>query len=111
MVGVHLVGHKVGSHRIGVDMVVYLRQLSFGTPTDGLLLFGLQSLEFLYDEDFELMANPHGKLEGNVLMGIGTTVTAGFGLQADSIGTGNKLLDTYLESVQPRLTIIVANSP
>ena len=103
MIGIYFFGYKIGSDCIGVDMIVNLRQLSFGTPSNGFLFFLFQSLELLDDKNLELRTNPHGKLKGNILVSIGAAVTSCFGLQADGIGASDKLLDTYLKTVQTGL--------
>lgn len=103
MIGIYFFGYKIGSYCIGVDMIVNLRQLSFGTPSNGFLFFLFQSLELLDDKNLELRTNPHGKLKGNIRVSIGTAVTSCFGLQADGIGVRDKLLDTYLKNGSNRL--------
>ena len=100
VVGIHLGRDKVGTDGIGVDMVVYLRQLSFGAPANGFLLLGLQALELFDKIELELHRYPVGKLEGNVGNGVGAAITSCLRNKAYGIGGGNPLCGRQCEGVQ-----------
>ena len=85
-------------------MIVDLRELAFGVPADSFLFLFLQALELLDDENFELRTNPHGKLEGDILVGIGATISSCFGLKTNGVGPGNELFDANLEPIESGLT-------
>ena len=80
--------------RVSVDAVVDFRQRALETPFQrwSAGLFILEPLKLLDEIELELGAEPGAQLEGDVAVGIGATLPAGFGVQAD----GARGLDAFL---------------
>jgi hypothetical protein len=95
--------------RVRVDAVVDFSQRALKTPFQrcGAGLFILESLELLDEIELELRAEPGAELEGNVAMGVGATVSAGLGMQADGTRGLDPLLCRQIETIAPGL---VSNS-
>jgi len=91
--------------RIGVDAVVDLGQVAANVPAQllGLGFFEAQPLKFFDEVELELHRDPGGKLEGNVLVRVGASVTPGAGADTHSSGFLNPLLRGEDEAVQARL--------
>jgi len=53
---------------------------------------------------FELGADPHAEFESKIFVGVGASVAACLGHQADGIGFGHPLLDADFVAVQTGLT-------
>ena len=92
-----------------MDAVVDFGQCALETPFQRCRprLFILESLELLDEVELELGAEPGAELEGNVAVGKGATVPAGFGVQADGARGFDPLLCRQIETIAPGL---VSNS-
>ena len=85
---------------VGVNPVVDLGKIAPDVPAELFAFLFLEPLELLDQVELELDGYPGRELEGDVLMGEGTAVAAGFGNDADGVrffdpllgGSGVKLL-------------------
>ena len=100
----HLLRDEVLLDGVGVDAVVDLRQLALCRPTYLLLLSIFQTLELANEIDLKLGTYPHGKLESNVLVGVGAAVASGLRDDADGMCLLRPFLGTQTETVQTGLT-------
>src|SRR6266699_228327 len=93
-------------HRVGMDALIQLRQSAVEIPREreAAVLVFLQALEFPDQVDFELRADPHAELKGDVLVGVSAAVAPSGGFQANSLRFLHPLLDAQLVAVEPGLT-------
>ena len=91
--------------RIGVDAVVDLREGALEVPIElqAVVFVVLEPLKFFDEVELELHRDPGGKLEGNVLVRVGASVTPGAGADTHGSGFLNPLLRGEDEAVQARL--------
>ena len=88
---------------IGTNPVVNLGEFPLCRPANEFLLFFLEALEFTDEVYFEFRADPHGKLKGDVLVGICSTISASLGNNADGMGFFRPFLGAKPEIVETRL--------
>ena len=88
---------------IGVNAVINLSQIAANIPAQGFSFIFLEALKLLDEIELELNGNPRGKLKGDVLMGIGSAITARFGNNANRAGFFDPLLGGQGEAVESRL--------
>ncbi len=91
---------------VGVEAVVDLGQSAIEIPSERetSVFILLEPLEFLDEVNLELRADPHPKLEGDVVVGVSAAVTPSRRPQSDGVGFLHPFLDTELVAVQPGLT-------
>ena len=61
-----------------MDAVIDLGQISLDVPAKLFHFLGLESFKFFDQIDFELRADPHAELKGNVFVGICTAYLPAF---------------------------------
>lgn len=89
---------------IGMYPVIDLGEISLDIPAKLFHLLGLEPFKLLDQIDFELRADPHTELEGNVLVGICPAVSSSLRFEANRTGLFYPLLDTEFVAVQTSLT-------
>jgi len=104
--GGNLDGDQVSLDSIGVDTVVDLGKGAVEIPGKGetAVFVFLKALEFFDEVDFELGANPHPELKGDVVMSVGATIASRSGAETNGIGLLHPFLDAELVTVQSSLT-------
>ena len=88
---------------VGMDVIVYFGEFSFGSPADLFLFLFFQPLELFDDIQLEFYGNPARKFERNILMSIGSSVTPRFGNDTDGIGRIDPLLRRQGKGIQSGL--------
>ena len=99
----HFGRNQVLFDRVGMDAVVDFGQLAFGTPAELFLFLFFQPLELFDDLQLEFYGNPARKLERNILVGIGSSVTPRFGNDADCVRRIDPLLRRQGKGIQSGL--------
>jgi len=62
-----------------MNPVIYFCQIPVNIPAELLAFFVLKSLELFDKVQLEFYRNPGGKLKGNVLVGVSSPISSGFG--------------------------------
>lgn len=89
---------------ICMDAVIDLGQISLDVPAKLFHFLGLEPLKLLDQIQFEFDRDPRGKLEGNLLVSVGSAIAASFGDDADSPGLLHPFLRGHHKAVQAGLT-------
>ena len=89
---------------VRMDAVVDLGQVSLNVPAKLFHFLGLKSLKLFDQIDFELRANPHAKLKGDVLVGVCAAISSSLCPQSNRTSFFDPLFDTELVAVQASLT-------
>ena len=109
--GGHFSGDQVRLDGVCMEAVIELGQGAVEVPCQGEppALVVLETTEFLDKIDFELGADPHAELEGDIGMRIGAAITSRRGLEADGVGFVNPFLDAdFVASVCQKTTVLEA---
>lgn len=88
---------------IGMDAVVDLGELAFGCPSDLGLLLLVETLDLLYEIEFEGDADGRSELVGYVAMGVCTSVSSSLYGDSDGIGLFDPFCCTQDEAVESGL--------
>ena len=98
--------------RVRVNAVVKLGESSIQVPIKRLSVTFIvfEPLEFFDQVEFKLGAQPGPELERDVLVGVGSTVSARRGNNADCAGSRNPLLDREEKLFRPASFLIPSNS-
>ena len=86
----------------GLDVKVGLSEEAVHVPVvvEFFGFFFLEALEFFDEVELESGTEPVAELDGDVLVGEGAAVAAGFGVKADGFGLFDPLFDRDLEGVE-----------
>jgi hypothetical protein len=87
-----------------MDTVVHFGEFAFGCPPNEFLLLFLKALEFTDKINLKFRADPHSKLESDVLVSICAAITPGFGNYANSMGLLRPFFSAEAEIVEARFT-------
>jgi hypothetical protein len=95
-----------------VDAVVDLGEGALEVPAklQAVVFLVLEALKLFDEVQLEFDGDPGGELEGDVLMGVGTAVTASTGNKPRGAGRINPTFGGQDEAVQPACFLVPSNS-
>jgi len=87
---------------VGVDAVIDLRERALEVPAEleAVVFVVLEALELLDEVDFEFDRDPRSEFEGNVFVGVGAPIAAGFGNQTNGPRRINLALGGENETIE-----------